>query len=175
MLAANTLISMVVPQEEIFVRTNSAQLVQLLINICKNAGDSYNDRPGIVEVLVRMPDAGEIARIADGAYYGHGRLIGVPMSSQAYGCIRIRDAGSGIAPDVLHRMFDPFFSTKGKRGTGLGLSIVQRIIDSQSGFCLIETAVGKGTTFSIYLLRADTELRQGAGRHIPTYSESPGE
>ena len=158
MLASNTLMSMILPEEEIFVRSNSAQLVQLLINICKNAGDSYNDRPGIVEVLVRAPDTGEVARIADGALKDASRLIGVPMPSQAYGVIRIRDAGSGIAPDVLQRMFDPFFSTKGKRGTGLGLSIVQRIIDSQSGFCLIETAVGVGTTFSIYLLRAEVGM-----------------
>ena len=155
MLAANTSISIALPEKEILVRANSAQLSQLVTNICKNASEAYGDGPGIVDVTLAAPDADEIGRIADRSHTDRTRLIGVPMPSQAYGCIRVRDHGSGIAPDLLQKIFDPFFTTKGKRGSGLGLSIVQRIIDSLGGFCQIETGVGQGTTLSVYLPLAE--------------------
>lgn len=69
----------------------------------------------------------------------------------------IRDTGSGIAPDVLPKIFDPFFSTKsgpdasGKGGTGVGLSSCKKTIDSHSGRVRVESSLGKGTAFIIRL------------------------
>lgn len=69
----------------------------------------------------------------------------------------VRDNGSGIAPDVLPRIFDPFFSTKsgpdatGKGGTGVGLSSCKEIIDAHSGRIRVESSLGKGTAFIIRL------------------------
>jgi signal transduction histidine kinase len=67
-------------------------------------------------------------------------------------CIAVRDTGSGIQDSDRNRVFEPFFTTKevGK-GTGLGLSICYKIIENHQGSIEFETALGKGTTFRIYL------------------------
>jgi len=62
----------------------------------------------------------------------------------------VRDTGGGIAPDVLARIFEPFFSTK-EEGTGIGLYVTQRIIESHRGTITCASEVGKGTTFRIEL------------------------
>lgn len=63
---------------------------------------------------------------------------------------KISDTGSGIPKEILRQIFDPFFSTKAKgKGTGMGLSIVQQIVNSYRGQITVESAVGKGTTFTI--------------------------
>lgn len=69
--------------------------------------------------------------------------------------LAIRDHGTGIADDVLPHIFEPFFSTKGqlKEGMGLGLSVTRSLIESMNGNVKVETAVGRGTTFTIHLPR----------------------
>ena len=66
--------------------------------------------------------------------------------------LKVTDTGTGIPPEVVQRMFEPFFTTKeiGK-GTGLGLSTVMTIIKNHGGIIDVETTVGKGTTFLVYL------------------------
>ena len=62
----------------------------------------------------------------------------------------LRDSGNGIPPENLQKIFDPGFTTKGVGvGTGLGLSICYRIIQEHFGEILVESEVGKGTTFTI--------------------------
>jgi two-component system sporulation sensor kinase B len=61
-------------------------------------------------------------------------------------CVAVEDTGSGIAPDILDKMFDPFFSTKGKKGTGLGMSIVKTIIHAHRGTIECRSDAEKGTT-----------------------------
>src|SRR5262249_27343027 len=69
----------------------------------------------------------------------------------------VRDHGTGMPPEVLHKIFDPFFSTKsgpdasGKGGTGLGLSMCRDIIEAHRGRIRVDSAVGRGTAFSIKL------------------------
>ena len=70
--------------------------------------------------------------------------------------ISVRDSGSGIAPEKLRKIFDPFFSTKqadsqGQGGTGLGLALCREIIEAHKGRIRVESAVGKGTTFTLKL------------------------
>jgi signal transduction histidine kinase len=71
-------------------------------------------------------------------------------------CVTISDTGNGIPPELLTRIFDPFFTTKpiGK-GTGLGLSIAYGIINKHKGKIEVESTVGQGTTFRIYLPATD--------------------
>ena len=64
--------------------------------------------------------------------------------------IDIADGGSGIPPDVVDKIFAPFFTTKA-RGTGLGLAVVRKAVDRHQGRVDVESVVGKGTTFKIYL------------------------
>jgi len=63
--------------------------------------------------------------------------------------IQVRDSGCGISAEDLPRIFEPFHSTKGAKGTGLGLAVVWGIIDSHNGLIDVESAVGKGTTFTV--------------------------
>ena len=64
----------------------------------------------------------------------------------------VQDTGSGISPEILERIFEPFFTTKSAgRGTGLGMSTVRSIVEKFDGFITVESAVGEGTTFSVFL------------------------
>jgi two-component system NtrC family sensor kinase len=65
--------------------------------------------------------------------------------------IRVSDNGSGIPKEVQEKIFKPFFSTKGDKGTGLGLAICSKIIAQHKGEIKVESEVGKGTTFTIFL------------------------
>jgi signal transduction histidine kinase len=66
--------------------------------------------------------------------------------------LSVRDNGPGIPPEVLPKIFQPYFTTKGPRqGTGLGLNIVQRLVKEAKGMLEVQTRVGEGTTFSIYV------------------------
>ena len=65
--------------------------------------------------------------------------------------IKISDTGQGIPKENLSRIFEPFYTTKGKHGTGLGLAVIWRIIDNHNGTINVESEVGKGTTFTVHL------------------------
>jgi signal transduction histidine kinase len=66
--------------------------------------------------------------------------------------IMIRDSGCGIAPENLQKIFDPFFTTKGVgKGTGLGLSVSHGTIEAHGGTIEVDSTVGEGTEFRIYL------------------------
>jgi two-component system cell cycle sensor histidine kinase/response regulator CckA len=66
--------------------------------------------------------------------------------------LSVRDTGPGIPPELLPKIFQPYFTTKAARhGTGLGLNIVQRLIKEARGCLHVHTQVGAGTTFTIYL------------------------
>ena len=103
---------------------NANYLQQVFLNLLINARDA-------------MPDGGVI-RIAIS-------LTGFHL------CIRVSDTGRGIPADVLEKIFRPFFTTKGDKGTGLGLAICHKIILQHKGDIRVESEVGKGTTFTIFL------------------------
>ena len=66
-------------------------------------------------------------------------------------CVSVVDTGSGIPRDVMEKMFKPFFTTKGDKGTGLGLSTCQNIVKTHGGFITVQSKVGAGTRFEVYL------------------------
>jgi signal transduction histidine kinase len=71
--------------------------------------------------------------------------------SRDYVQAKISDTGRGIAPEEVSRIFEPFYTTKGKHGTGLGLAVTWRIIDNHGGTINIESELGHGTTFTVHL------------------------
>jgi two-component system, cell cycle sensor histidine kinase and response regulator CckA len=71
----------------------------------------------------------------------------------------VADTGHGMDPATLDRIFDPYFTTKGEsKGSGLGLTVVLGIVKSHGGAITVHSALGKGTTFHVYLPRTESEL-----------------
>jgi len=82
--------------------------------------------------------------------------------------IEVADSGGGIPPAVLARIFEPYFSTKARgKGTGLGLATVHGIVQHAGGDIVVESQLGQGTTFRIFL--PATDLAGEASRDIPVF------
>jgi two-component system cell cycle sensor histidine kinase/response regulator CckA len=125
-----------------FVKADEGQLFQVVMNLAVNARDA-------------MPDGGEITiRTANVSERESLRLKDRGLERGEYVMCEVRDTGTGIKPEHLNRIFDPFFSTKevGK-GTGLGLSTVYGIVKQTGGTILVDSAIGVGSTFRIYIPR----------------------
>lgn len=122
------------------VRANVTQIHQVLLNLCVNARDA-------------MPQGGVLTLQLKNRVIDQSMGEGIPDARPgSYLCIQIGDTGTGIAPDVLPRIWEPFFTTKESgRGTGLGLSTVRGIIARHDGFAHVESIVGRGTRFFLYL------------------------
>jgi two-component system cell cycle sensor histidine kinase/response regulator CckA len=129
------------------VKVDVSQFEQVIVNLAVNARDA-------------MPDGGKLTvRTANVTSEGAARLSYKGMPAADYVRIDVADTGSGIAPDIVDKIFEPFFSTKevGK-GTGLGLSTVYGIVKQTGGFVYVDSETGKGTSFHIFLPRHRPEL-----------------
>jgi len=129
------------------VSMDATRASQLLLNLCVNAQDAMPNggKLTIINALVRLTsDQAVRAHTAPGSLFVH---------------CQVADTGTGIPPEVLPRIFDPFYTTKGTgKGTGLGLSIAHSVVTQAMGFLEVETALGKGTVFHIYLPSVDTSV-----------------
>jgi two-component system, cell cycle sensor histidine kinase and response regulator CckA len=124
------------------LKADESQLWQVIMNLAVNARDAM---PGGGEIRIRTANVSERESLA---------LSDRGLERGEYVLCEVSDAGTGIRPEHLQKIFDPFFSTKevGK-GTGLGLSTVYGIVKQTGGTILVDSEIGKGTTFRIYLPR----------------------
>jgi len=116
-------------------------LQQILLNLIFNAAESMpqNRRIEISTGLVNRLPAG---------------LALQPASAPGYVTVAVKDTGSGIAPEIMGRIFEPFFTTKAfsaRRGTGLGLSMVYELAKQMAAGLGVESTVGKGSIFTLYV------------------------
>jgi PAS domain S-box-containing protein len=127
-----------------FVSADPGMLEQVLMNLAINARDAM-PQGGRFEVRVDKVQDKQPPTTALGA-----------VSRETFVCLTVSDTGSGIAPDVLPRIFEPFFtSKKAGEGTGLGLATVSGIVELHRGWIEVESTVGVGTTFRVFLPAVD--------------------
>lgn len=121
------------------IRGDMTQLHQVLLNLCVNARDA-------------MPAGGQLILETENIVF-HEDYIYKDASAKPgnYVALKIADTGTGISPEVLEHMFEPFYTTKDmEHGTGLGLSTVAAIVKGHNGFVNVYSEIGKGTQFKIY-------------------------
>jgi len=124
----------------LWVNANPGQLEQAILNLCINARDA-------------MPEGGVLALESSRVTLGEGDSSRPSRCLPGnYARITVRDTGVGIAPQLLGRIFDPFFTMKEPgKGSGLGLSMVYGMASGAGGFVQVESEVGSGSAFSMHL------------------------
>jgi len=138
------------------VYVDPVQIHQVIINLCTNSAHAMAGRHGVITVTLDEVQS--------------------PDGEKKWLQFSIADTGSGIEKDNLDRIFEPYFTTKQKtRGTGMGLAMVHGIISRQGGYIEVESTVGKGSTFRIFLplvegedpvkqVQLQGDLQSGVGR-----------
>lgn len=134
--------------QPLVIQASAPHLLRVISNLVLNAADSI-DGTGKIEVRVRSEAL------------PHGRDGLERIDPDTYAVLEVRDTGSGIPPEHLPRILEPFFTTKRRAGrpgtersgTGLGLAIVQRIVKDAAGFIDIQSELAQGTTFSLFFPR----------------------
>src|SRR6185312_16200097 len=131
------------------VKADVSQLEQVVVNLAVNARDA-------------MPNGGKLTvRTANVTEAECKALPYKPLPAADYVTIEVKDTGTGIPREIIDKIFEPFFTTKETgKGTGLGLSTVYGIVKQTNGYVFVDSIVGEGTTFHIFL-----------PRHIPAAGE----
>jgi two-component system cell cycle sensor histidine kinase/response regulator CckA len=165
-LPKNVRLEQDIPNDLWPVQGNPTQLHQVVLNLCVNARDA-------------MPEGGHLRLVA------RNETIAAPTEALppearpgAFLVIEVADSGTGIPPDILARIWEPFFTTKGEgKGTGLGLATVRGIIANHNGFVAVESALGQGTTFRVFLpaVAENTTTRAARTTAAPFEGRGQGE
>lgn len=120
---------------------NSTQLQRVLLNLCANGAQAMRGSGGMLIVKLTEQIADELLRE---------RCPELALGRR-YLVLSVRDTGTGISPEHLHSIFEPYFTTKTQeKGTGLGLAVVHGIVKHHAGNLLVKSFVDHGTTFSIF-------------------------
>ena len=143
------------PVGAVLVLADPVLIGQLIEHLCGNAGDAMR-KGGVLTVRV------VVGAQAQGAGPRQGEFV----------CLEVRDTGEGIEPELMARIYEPFFTTKGPdRGTGLGLALVHGIVEQHGGWIECESAPGHGTCFRVFLPRGHaaalpTSVTAGQGETV---------
>ncbi|MEP4195890.1 MAG: ATP-binding protein [Aliishimia sp.] len=149
------------------IRADKRQLEQVLMNLVVNARDA-------------MQEGGEIRLTCEFAELTQPLVRdNATVAAGAYVCVTVSDDGVGIPPDKLQKVFEPFYTTKRTdEGTGLGLSTAYGIVKQTGGFIFVDSVVGTGTRFTLYLPaqdRQDEVLEQVEEKTLPKPLPAHGE
>jgi len=132
------------------VLADPTQLHQVLMNFCANAEHAMRESGGVLDVRIDIATLDE-ALLATASY--------TELRPGSYVRLCIRDTGCGMPPDVIARIFEPYFTTKSiGEGTGMGLAVARGIIASHGGAIVVESEPGVGSTFVMYLPQLDVDI-----------------
>lgn len=128
------------------VKADRIQFDQVIMNLAVNAKDAMPEGGRLTVRLRNVPERESL------------KLRQQSVAPGEYVLVEVEDTGTGMLPEVLAKIFEPFFSTKDVgKGTGLGLSTVYGIVKQTGGYVFPESTPGKGTTFRLYLPRHEPE------------------
>lgn len=148
-----------------YVMGDPTQIHQVIMNLCVNAHHAMREKGGNLTVSIEEDDMAVIPHIQS-----------LPERSGFYLRVVVADTGTGMEEHVREHLFEPYFTTKPMgEGTGLGLSVVYGIVKNHGGMIRVESKVGKGTTFHLYLPKqAEPALKKPMdnGKEIPRGHES---
>ena len=123
------------------VLADVTQIKQVLMNLCANAAYAMREEGGSISV--------DLCRVA---FASKEDAPKPSMNPGSYMMLSVKDTGEGMSREVLDRIFDPFFTTKTpSKGTGLGLSVVLGVVEGYGGAITVESEIGKGSVFTVYL------------------------
>lgn len=134
------------------IKANPTQFHQVLLNLCVNARDA-------------MPKGGTLTVHATNRSLDAVGAAALPEAKSGdYLAIEVRDTGTGIPPEILERIWEPFFTTKGAgKGTGLGLATVRGLVKEHGGVILLQSQLGRGTTFQLLFPATPSQEAFGTG------------
>jgi PAS domain S-box-containing protein len=132
------------------VEVDEGQIIQAINNVVINAEQAMPDG-GVIRLKAQNISSSEFATHL---YY---KGDGLPLNGETYVKITIEDEGIGIPEDHLSKIFDPYFTTK-QRGSGIGLTAAYSIIKNHDGYIAVESELGVGTKFYIYLPASDKQI-----------------
>jgi PAS domain S-box-containing protein len=141
------------------IHADKGKIEQILMNLCVNARDAIS---GVGQITVKT-ECLELDEnfCADSSGTKPGNHI----------CLSVTDTGSGIKEQVIEHIFEPFFTTKAEgQGTGLGLATIYGIVKQHGGLIRVQSQVGKGSTFRIYL---PTKTEEDPTKNHPSFEEGP--
>ena len=149
---------------DLYVKADPTQIHQIVMNLCTNAYQALEGEVGKISIrLFRKklsPTQGvEIGRLQPGNY----------------ACMQVEDSGKGIPPEYLQRIFEPYFTSKKMHeGTGLGLSVVHGIVNDHRGTITVDSTVGQGSCFTVYLPEAKQGRKVGSAPNARANQEFSG-
>jgi signal transduction histidine kinase/ActR/RegA family two-component response regulator len=148
--------------EEDMVLGDPTEMNRIVMNLCTNAAHAMRENGGTLEVILKDE------------FFGQDNTQFTDLASGHYLRISVRDTGPGIPPEIIDRIFEPYFTTKGpSEGTGLGLAVVHGIVKNYEGNISVDSEVGKGTTFHVILPLVEEEipLVDESKAHLPRGNE----
>ncbi|NOZ62183.1 MAG: PAS domain S-box protein [Calditrichaeota bacterium] len=133
-----------------YILADPTQIHQLMMNLCTNAAHAMREKGGTLEVHLRDVEMDEesVKQYQE-------------LKTGSYVKLMVKDTGLGIDPQIIDRIFEPYFTTKGVGdGAGMGLALVHSIVKSYRGEIVVYSEKGKGTTFNIFLPRIEGPVRE---------------
>jgi len=129
------------------VMSDPTNIHQVIMNLCTNAGHAMQENGGLLSVILTDVDLDD-----DFANHHPG------LNPGKYVRLTVTDTGHGMSPEVIERIFDPFFSTKKKgEGTGMGLFVVHGIVKNQGGTLIVDSTPGQGSVFNAFFPAIQSE------------------
>lgn len=148
------------PDEPLYVKADPGQLNQIFMNLVLNARDA-------------MPRGGRLTLSIDSCLSSSTFSFGVVPTPDRFIHFVVEDSGVGIPPELMSRIFEPLFTTKGSGTAGMGLAICHQTIHKLGGSIYVESTIGAGTQFHIFLPAAHPELEATAPESEELASAAP--